>query len=209
MSRLFSAFEQADNSMTRKYGGTGLGLSITRRFAELMGGEAGATSTPGVGSTFWLTARLKKRGADAAATISTASTDAETRMRQDYPGARILVVDDEPINREVALMQLEAAGLVVDTAENGAEAVALAGKTGYAAILMDMQMPILDGLEATKQIRGLPGCRQIPIIAMTANAFAEDKARCIDAGMNDVLIKPFDPDQLFAILLRSLRRRDG
>jgi PAS domain S-box-containing protein len=206
MSRLFSAFEQADNSMTRKYGGTGLGLSITRRFAELMGGETGVESSPGAGSTFWLTARLKKRGADAAATISAASTDAETRIRQDYPGARILVVDDEPINREVALMQLEAAGLVVDAAENGAEAVALAGKTGYAAILMDMQMPILDGLEATRQIRGLPGYRQIPIVAMTANAFAEDKARCIDAGMNDVLVKPFDPDQLFAVLLSSLDR---
>jgi PAS domain S-box-containing protein len=208
MSRLFSAFEQADNSTTRKYGGTGLGLSITRHFAELMGGKAGAESTPGMGSTFWLSVKLKK-GADTAPSESTTNMDAEAAIRQRYSGTRILVVDDEPINREVASMQLEAAGLVVDTAEDGIEAIASAKRTDYAAIFMDMQMPNLDGLDATRQIRELPGCRQTPIIAMTANAFAEDKARCLEAGMNDVLIKPFDPDQLFAILLRLLNRSDA
>jgi CheY-like chemotaxis protein len=206
MSRLFSAFEQADNSMTRKYGGTGLGLAITLRLAELMGGESGANSTPGVGSTFWFTANLKK-GEEAAASAATA-VDAEAEIRRRYAGHRILVVDDEPINREVALMQLEAVDLVADAAEDGAEAVSMAQKNSYTAIFMDMQMPKLNGLEATQEIRRLPGYRDTPIIAMTANAFAEDKAQCIAAGMNDFLIKPFNPDEMFATLLRSLSRCD-
>ena len=207
MSRLFSTFEQADNSMTRKYGGTGLGLAITRRLAELMGGEAGADSTPGIGSTFWFTVKLKKCDEKAASTET--AVDAEAEIRKRYAGHRILVVDDEPINQEVALMQLEALDLVVDTAEDGAEAVALAQKNSYAVIFMDMQMPKLNGLDATQEIRQLPGYRDTPIIAMTANAFAEDKAQCVAAGMNDFLIKPFNPDELFATLLRSLSRRDG
>ncbi len=207
MSRLFTTFEQADNSMTRKYGGTGLGLAITRRLAELMGGEAGAESTLGVGSTFWFAVKLKK-GDEKAASTETA-VDAEAEIRRRYAGHRILVVDDEPINREVALMQLEAVDLVVDTAEDGSEAVAMARKNNYAAILMDMQMPKLNGLEATREIHHLPGYRDTPIIAMTANAFVEDKAKCLEAGMNDFLIKPFNPDELFSILLRALNRCQG
>ena len=207
MSRLFNTFEQADNSMTRKYGGTGLGLAITRRLAELMGGEAGADSTPGVGSTFWFTVKLKKGDEKAASTETV--IDAEAEIRKRYAGHRILVVDDEPVNREVAVMQLEAVDLVADTAEDGTEAVALAQENSYAAIFMDMQMPKLNGLEATKKIRQLPGYRDTPIIAMTANAFAEDKAKCRAAGMNDFLIKPFNPDELFTILLRSLSQRQG
>ena len=207
MSRLFSTFEQADNSMTRKYGGTGLGLAITRRLAKLMGGEAEAASTPGVGSTFWFTVKLK-RGAALVKTPAATEADAETLIRQRYAGRRILVVDDEPINREVAQMQLEAVDLVVDSAEDGAEAITLAQEKAYAAIFMDMQMPKVNGVEATQQIRQLPGYHQTPIIAMTANAFAEDKAECLAAGMNDFLIKPYNPDQLFVILLRALSRRD-
>ena len=207
MARLFSAFEQADNSMTRKYGGTGLGLAITRRLADLMGGKVGADSTAGVGSTFWFTVKLKKGEAAAAAPTATA-VNAEAELRQRYAGQRILVVDDEPVNREVALIQLEDVDLLADTAEDGAEAVAMARKNNYAAIFMDMQMPKLNGIEATLQIRQLPGYRDTPIIAMTANAFAEDKARCFDAGMNDFLIKPFNPEELFATLLRALSRRD-
>ncbi|MCX7175387.1 MAG: PAS domain-containing protein [Proteobacteria bacterium] len=210
MSRLFSSFEQADNSMTRKYGGTGLGLAITRRLAELMGGEAGAESTPGVGSTFWFTVRLKKKKErrQTERLEGVAEADAETLLKQRYAGLRILVADDEPLNREVAQMQLEFVDLVADTAEDGAEAVTMARTHNYAAIFMDMQMPKLSGVEATQQIRQLPGYRHIPIIAMTANAFAEDKAECFAAGMTDFLIKPFNPDQLFAILLRALSRRD-
>jgi PAS domain S-box-containing protein len=211
MSRLFSTFEQADNSMTRRYGGTGLGLAITRRLAELMGGEAGAVSTPGVGSTFWFTVRLKQmhERRKTQRLEWDVDADAETLLRQRYSGQRFLVVDDEPVNRAVAQMQLEFVDLVADMAEDGAEAVAMARKNNYAAILMDMQMPKLNGVEATQEIRQLPGNRDTPIIAMTANAFAEDKAQCIAAGMTDFLSKPFNPDQLFAILLRSLIRRDG
>jgi PAS domain S-box-containing protein len=208
MSRLFRDFEQADNSMTRKYGGSGLGLAITRHLAEMMGGEAGAESTPGVGSTFWFTARLKK-GAELIAKPATNPVDAERFIKKHYAGQRILVVDDEPMNREVAQMQLEAVDLVVDTAADGNEAIAMARGTIYAAIFMDMQMPKLNGLEATQQIRELPGYRQTPIIAMTANAFAEDKARCLQAGMTDFLGKPFNPDALFAMLLKGLSQRNG
>jgi PAS domain S-box-containing protein len=208
MSRLFSAFEQADNSMTRKYGGTGLGLAITRRLAELMGGKVGADSTAGVGSTFWFTVKLKKGDAAVVAPMATA-VDAEAELRRRYAGQRILVVDDEPINREVTLIQLEDVDLLADTAEDGAEAVSLAQKNRYAAIFMDMQMPKLNGVDATRQIRQIPGYQDTPIIAMTANAFAEDKAQCLAAGMNDFLIKPFNPNELFVILLRLLSRRDA
>ena len=206
LSRLFGAFEQADNSTTRKYGGTGLGLAITRRLAELMGGEAGVESVPGVGSTFWFTARLKKTsGEDSIA--PTFITDAERQVRQRHQGRRLLIVDDEPINLEVAQLILEGSGLLVDTAKDGVEAVSMARETSYAAILMDMQMPNLDGLQATRQIRALPGNRNTLILAMTANAFNEDKARCLEAGMNDFLVKPFAPEQLFATLLKWLEPR--
>ncbi len=209
-TRLFRAFTQADDSFTRKYGGTGLGLIISKRIALLMGGDVGVISEVGRGSTFWFSVKLKKleerREADRPEPAG--NVDDEKAIKQRYCGHRILVVDDEPINREIALIQLEGADLVVDTAGNGAEAIALARQTSYAAIFMDMQMPNVNGLEATQQIRELPGYRHTPIIAMTANAFAEDKARCVEAGMNDFLIKPFNPDTLFATLLRALSQRD-
>ena len=205
--RLFSAFEQADNSMTRKFGGTGLGLVITRRLAELMGGEAGVESSLGIGSTFWFTVRLKK-GDAMSVTQPTAIADVEAEIRHHYCGYRVLVVDDDEINREVAQIQLEAVDLVVDTAKDGAEAVAMASRTAYSAIFMDMQMPNLNGLDATKQIRELAQYRHTPIIAMTANAFAEDKARCFEAGMSDFLSKPFDPGALYTTLFFSLSKHD-
>ncbi len=211
MSRLFGAFEQADNSLSRQYGGTGLGLAITKRLAELMGGTVGAESTPGVGSRFWFTAKLKKLEAHAvvpAPAPARITDQAEAALRQHYYGHQILVVDDEPVNREVAVLQLQGADLVADAAADGAQALAMASKTAYAAILMDMQMPNIDGLEATRRIRQLRNHFETPIIAMTANAFAEDKAQCLEAGMNEVLIKPIRPEELFSALLQALRRRD-
>lgn len=203
LSRLFNAFEQADNSTSRTYGGTGLGLVITKRLAALMGGDAGVESTPGVGSTFWFTARLAKTAQRDDLEVP-ATTDAEALIRQHHRGRRVLLVDDEPINLEVARTVLDQSGLAVDTAEDGIEAVERARQTPYAVILMDMQMPRLDGLEATRQIRALPGHHATPILAMTANAFNEDKLRCFDAGMNDFLVKPFSPDQLFQTLHKWL-----
>ncbi len=207
--RLFSAFEQADNSMNRKYGGTGLGLAINRRLAALMGGEAGAESTPGVGSTFWFTAKLKKGTEQRQAKHLENNADAESLLKHHCSGQRILVVDDEPVNREVAQLQFEAVGLEVEVAEDGAKAIAMARRKDYAAIFMDMQMPEVNGLVATREIRRLSGHRDTPIIAMTANAFAEDKESCFRAGMSDFLAKPFGPDTLFAALLRALIRNEG
>ena len=205
MGRLFLAFEQADNSMTRKYGGTGLGLAITRRLASLMGGDAGVESTPGIGSTFWFTARLKHHVPDPDAGTEMPS-DAEHGLRQRHGGRRILVVDDEPINREVVCNQLEAAGLMVDQAEDGGEAIRMAQARRYAAIIMDMQMPNLNGLDATQALRKLPEYGETPIVALTANVFAEDKARCFRAGMNDFIAKPCDSEMLCATLLTWLDR---
>ena len=203
LPRLFNAFEQADNSSKRKYGGAGLGLAITRRLVEQMGGEVGVQSTEGVGSTFWFTVCLKKQEDQDAATPAMVPS-AEVLIRQRHQGRRILIVDDDPMNLEIARLLLKSSGLVVDTAEDGLQAVKRAGETSYAAIVMDMQMPKLDGLDATRQIRGLPGCGEIPILAMTANAFDEDKARCDEAGMNDFLTKPIDPALLLSVLLNHL-----
>jgi PAS domain S-box-containing protein len=206
ISRLFNAFEQADSTTTRKYGGTGLGLAITKRLAQLMGGDAGAESTPGVGSTFWFTVRLSKGEAFRAPEVTSPGEDAETVLLRDYKGRRILLAEDEPINREISLMLLKDVGLAVDVAEDGVEAVELASRNRYDLILMDMQMPNLDGLDATRIIRALPGYAEIPILAITANAFAEDKARCFASGMNDFIIKPIMPESLFETLLKWLEK---
>jgi len=204
--RLFNPFVQADSSTTRNYGGTGLGLAITRRLAESMGGKVGLESTPGVGSTFWYTARLLKNAdqSDNALPCPELAGNAEQLIRERHQGRRILIVDDEPVNLEIACFLLETTGLLVDRAEDGLQAVERVRETPYALIIMDMQMPRLDGLDATRRIRQLPASATTPILAMTANAFAEDRLRCLDAGMNDFLIKPFDPDTLAATVLKWL-----
>ncbi len=205
--RLFTAFEQADSSMTRKYGGTGLGLTISKRLAKLMGGDIGAESQLGVGSTFWFTVWLGKAPAANTAlppepTISRQAAD--ERILDEYAGTRILLAEDEPINQEVSRGLLEEAGLLVDLAEDGVVAVAMAKQNRYALILMDMQMPNMNGIDATRAIRALPGYTETPILAMTANAFNEDRRVCIEAGMNDHISKPVDPDKMFKTLLKWL-----
>lgn len=203
LPNLFSPFVQGDGSTTRKYGGTGLGLAITRRLAELMGGEAGADSCPGTGSTFWFTARFEKfLGQDSL--DEQGSKEAELILGRRHAGRRILIVDDEPMNLEVARFMLEDIGMLVETAENGLLAVQKVQQTEYAAVLMDIQMPILDGIEATRRIRALPDRQKILILAVTANAFIEDKSRCLDAGMNDFIAKPFVPEMMYTTLLKHL-----
>jgi signal transduction histidine kinase/ActR/RegA family two-component response regulator len=196
LEHMFDAFQQADNSISRRYGGTGLGLPIARSLAERMGGTLRAESQVGQGSVFTLELPLPFRRQHA------------PRRADFHPhnaagdGREVLLVEDNPVNQTVIEAMLRSLGYRVTLVANGAEAVQAASRQHYAAILMDCRLPVMDGYEATRRIRLLPNAVQVPIIALTANALQGDREACIDAGMNDYLAKPFKRAELESILLR-------
>ena len=205
--RLFTTFEQVDASMTRRHGGPGLGLAISRHLAKLMGGEVGCTSEPGRGSVFWFTARLKAADESALAPQQDAPSS-QIDMKLRCEGARVLLVEDQALGRLVAHDMLHyIAGIKADTACDGLEAVERAKGQSYDLILMDMQMPNMNGMDASRHIRALPAHAATPIIGLTANAFSEDRQRCLDAGMNEHMAKPLSVEALTAVLMRWLTGR--
>ncbi len=195
--RLFERFSQADGSTTRKYGGSGLGLAISKQIVGLMGGCIGLDSTLGVGSTFWFTIRCA-RGIAPAPSITTQDDRIRTTALKQL---RILVAEDNQVNQRLISMILERAGHLVDVVGNGRDAVDAVKQNQYDLVLMDMQMPVMDGPAATVAIRQLPGQpAHIPIIAVTANVMPEQKALCTASGMNGIINKPINQDQLLAII---------
>ena len=206
--RLFQAFTQGDSSTTRRFGGTGLGLAISRRLVELMGGQLGVVSEVGRGSRFWFTVQLGK--AQTPTPAASPSRLAPPRLKAALPAlrGRILAAEDNAVNKKVIARLLQKAGFVADVVDNGLEAVEAAARVDYDAILMDCQMPEMDGFEATAAIRtGEAGtARRVPIIALTASAMGADRERCLAAGMDDYLSKPINVGELSAILERWIFR---
>ncbi len=206
IGHLFQSFSQADGSTTRRFGGTGLGLAICKSLAALMGGDVGVESTPGRGSQFWFTARLQigmPALPDRAPAVDDPAAFAALR------GCHVLLAEDNDLNQEIACELLREVGMTVDVAPNGRMAVAMAATRRHALVLMDMQMPEMDGVEAARQIRRQWTSAELPIVAMTANAMAVDRARCLEAGMDDFLTKPIDPGALWRCLLRWLTGRQA
>jgi two-component system sensor histidine kinase/response regulator len=204
-SKLFQSFEQADSSTTRKYGGTGLGLAICKEVANMMQGEVGVFSEVGKGSTFWCTARLEL--AKELPLMDYNINDLENsctqlqKLNSESKKVRVLLVDDNDFNQQIGLEFLEAAHCIVTLADNGKHAIDLLKIHPVDCILMDIQMPIMDGIEATKILRQMPEFEHLPIIAMTANAMGEDRLLCLSSGMNDFISKPFKPETLYKSIL--------
>ena len=199
---LFRPFHQADPSATRRHGGTGLGLVISKQLAELMGGEVGVDSTPGQGSTFWFTARVTLEDSAANPGLGAAPAPGATRL----DGCAVLLVEDNPFNQEVARELLARTGAAVVVADDGRQALDAMACQRFDCVLMDVQMPVMDGLEATRRIRADPRLRDTVVIAMTANAGVDDRARCLEAGMDEFLSKPVVPELLAATIARCLGR---
>jgi PAS domain S-box-containing protein len=209
LERIFEAFEQVSHG-SRPHGGTGLGLTITRQLAKLMGGAAGVESREGVGSLFWFTAHLRRSTqATGDHPVSRPDADVERLLSTHHGGARVLVAEDNPVNREVIMALLKPLGLEVECAEDGEDAVNLCQLNRYDLVLMDVQMPRLGGLGATRALRELDGWSRTPIVALTADAMTESRAECLAAGMDDFLTKPVDPDALYNCLLRWLSQGSG
>lgn len=202
-AKLFQPFQQIDASSTRRYGGTGLGLVICKQLAEMMLGEVGVDSVPGQGSTFWLSVRLEKTGMPCCVKSGNGA-DVPSAMLAVIRGARILLAENNLFNQQVATEFLENAGATVCVAQNGKEALDLLDKDRFDCVLMDIQMPVLDGFEATRLIRSNPALAGIPVIAMTANVLNEDRERCLGAGMNDFISKPFKPHAFYAVIAKWL-----
>jgi two-component system, sensor histidine kinase and response regulator len=208
MGRLFQSFSQADSSTTRRYGGTGLGLAIAKKLAGLMGGEVGVESRFGEGSSFWFTARvglLASAAKPAPQPLDLSLPSTMAAPLESVAGARLLLVEDNDINQDVARELLEQAGFTVDVADNGRIGVDMVLAGNYDLVLMDMQMPVMDGIAATRELRKHPQLAQLPVIAMTANALPRDRDRCLESGMNDFLGKPIEPEQLQRVVTKWLR----
>ncbi len=196
--RIFTAFEQGDGSITRRYGGTGLGLAISKQLIGMMGGEVGVDSRRGEGSTFWFTLPLGVPAESAPATTLPV-------MPHDIRGLRILLVEDNDLNQMVGRELLGLGGAIVTVAGNGAAALEILAQQPFDIVLMDMQMPVMDGLEAARRMQADPALRGIPVVAMTANAESEERERCLAAGMVDFVSKPFAVDELYATIARRAK----
>ncbi len=222
---LFEPFVQLDTSATRLHGGSGLGLAISKQLVELMGGAIGVDSVPGRGSTFWFTLTLGARPASAPAPrapdagrtvedplVEMPRAGAPTSLAPgpNRPQAQVLVVEDNPVSRKIAVVILEKLGYRADTAASGVEAVHALTRLPYDLVLMDCQMPEMDGWEATRRVRRLEGgLGRTPIVALTAHAFPEDRERCLEAGMDDYLSKPIRPEELAAVIERWVEHKNS
>jgi CheY-like chemotaxis protein len=202
--RLFTAFEQADNSTTRRFGGTGLGLAICRQLALMMNGEVGVNSVPGKGSTFWVTLRLDKASRLFSVQASLDDASIVTAGHPHGRGQRLLLAEDNELNQMLACGILTQQGYTVRVARTGQEAIAMLRHEHFDCVLMDVQMPDLDGLAATRRIREERLQGDIPIIAMTANAREQDRQACLEAGMSDFISKPFDLMQMLGTVRKWL-----